>query len=748
MGVGGTPVPSMFSAPLILALLGAAAALAGFVVWRNERRRLHVVLGKRREARERGALEARLEHPWVDRSRCIGCGSCVRACPEGGVLAVVHGQATIVQGSRCVGHGRCAEECPVGAISLTLGDRSQRHDLPALESDLEATGRPGLSLAGEITGYALIRTAVDHGRRAVGAIAHKIESEASPPGEEVLDLAIVGAGPAGFAASLEAKRLGLNAVTLERDTLGGTVARYPRRKLLMTRALELPLGGLLEARGYRKEELMQLWERLAREHALPIQTHVEVQAIEEEAPGVQCLRTDQGVWRARHVLLALGRRGIPRTLGVPGEDRLKVSYSLIDAQGYQDRRILVVGGGDSAIEAAIGLAEQPGNEVHLSYRKPAFFRLRARNELRILEAMRTGAVQVHFESELLRVDEDRVVLRMADGSECELENDEVFLMLGGEPPFAMLAQAGVSFDPEDQPEVIAPAEQGAGLRTALWIAATAAAGLLLAWFAWNDYYTADLIERRDRSEHVWLHSAHGVGLVAGLAAASMMLANLAYLLRRHAHFPLRFGRLRSWMNVHVATGLLALVFAGFHSAFVPRDTPGGRAFWGLVFLVITGAIGRYLYSFVPRAANGRELAFEEARQRLQDTTRGWAEVHADFGEQARAEIAGLLDRARWEGGLLGSLSGLFRAQRELKQTLRRLRTRGIASGLHREELDEVLGVAERAHRDALAAAHYGDLRSLLAGWRYFHRWVSLLVVGLVLIHVWAGWRYADLGGRG
>lgn len=738
----------MIPSPLILASLVAAAAVAGYVVWRGERRRLHTVLGKRQEARERGALEARLEHPWVDRSRCIGCGSCVRACPEGGVLAVVHGQATIVQGSRCVGHGRCAEECPVGAISLTLGDRSQRNDLPALSEELEAVGRPGLYLAGEVTGYALIRTAVDHGTRAVRAAARQLKAQDPSPDPAVRDLVIVGAGPAGLAASLEARRLGLDALTLEREHLGGTVARYPRRKLLMTRALELPLGGRLEARGYRKEELMALWRDLAQEHELPIREAVQVQAIARGANGVQEVRTDQGSVQARQVLLAIGRRGIPRTLGVPGEELLKVSYSLIDAQAYTNRRLLVVGGGDSAIEAAMGLAAQPGNEVHLAYRRPAFFRLRARNELRILEAMRSGEVQVHFSTELVEVTEDRVRLRSEAGEEQWLANDEVFLMLGGEPPFAMLAEAGVSFEPEDHPDLPAPVERGAGLRRALWTAAVAGLLLLGARLAWDDYYAADLLSRRDRPEHLWLHSAHGLGLAAGILALSMMLVNLAYLLRRHANLPLRFGSLRSWMNVHVATGLLALVFAGFHSAFVPRDTPGGRAFWGLVILVTTGAIGRYLYSFVPRAANGRELAFEEARQRLTDSVRAWSEVHADFGEQARAEIAQLLDQARWRGGLVGSITGLFSAQRKLRATLRRLRTRAIAAGLPREAVDEVLEVARQAHRGALAAAHFGDLRSLLAGWRYFHRWVGLLVVGLVLMHVWAGFRYADLGGRG
>jgi len=737
----------MLVIPLILAALFVVAVAAALGVARAERSGLKEVLDRRRSARESGSHAARLEHPWIDRSRCIGCGSCVRACPEGGVLDVIHGQAAIVQGSRCVGHGRCAEECPVGAISLTFGDRSRRDDLPALSADQEAVGQDGLFLAGELTGYALVQNAVQQGTRAVAEVARQLNG--SSGSDDELDLLIVGAGPAGLAASLEAKRLGLRTLTLERDSLGGTVARYPRRKMLMTRSLEMPLGGRLEGRAYSKEELMQLWQDLAQQHDLPIREQVRVQSVLGSIEQGYTASTDAGAFRARRVLLALGRRGVPRQLGVPGEELLKVSYSLIDAQAYRGRRILVVGGGDSAVEAALGLAAQPGNQVHLSYRREKFFRLRARNEMRVLQAIEDGRIVACLGTELVSISEQQVELKQVDHDSVEtLANDEVFLLLGGEPPFPMLEQAGVSFNPEDQPAVAAPAERGAGLRNALAVAAFVALGLAGVWWWGLDYYAAEPLVRREHTAHAWLHSSRGFGVAAGVVAVSMMLANLAYLLRRAAWFPWSWGKLRSWMNVHVATGLLALLFAAFHATFTPLDTPGGRAFWGLVLLVATGALGRYLYSFVPRAANGRELAYEEARQRLVETTEVWQEVHREFGEQARDAIALLLDSARWRAGRFGAVWSVLNARRQLRDCIRKLRVRGIVAGLDRQALAEVLAVAERAHRDALAAAHFEDLRRLLAAWRYFHRWVSLLVVGLVALHIWAGWRYADLGVRG
>ncbi len=422
------------------------------------------------EARERGSHAARLQYPAIDLSQCIGCGACVRACPEEGVLALLHGQAAVVHGSRCVGHARCASVCPTGAISLTLGDLSQRRDMPAITSDLEAAGVPGLFIAGELSGFALVRTAVGQGVAVAEAVAHRIAgrshagSRATVPStpslaaaddladDDVLDLLIVGAGPGGLACSLRSKEIGLHFLTIDQEPrLGGTVAAYPRKKLVMTQPIELPLYGMLKKLSYEKEELVALWEEVTAKNQLPIQTGVKLDDLTFGADGIFLAKTSAGPVRSRSVCLALGRRGSPRRLGVLGEDLAKVSYSLLDAASYQDRRVLVVGGGDSAVEAALGLAEQPGCVVTVSYRKSAFFRLKGRNDARISKAIHQKKLRVQFDSQVESIESDIVSIRTGADKLERLSNDYVFILVGGEPPFALLERAGVSFDPADRP---------------------------------------------------------------------------------------------------------------------------------------------------------------------------------------------------------------------------------------------------------------------------------------------------------
>jgi dihydropyrimidine dehydrogenase (NAD+) subunit PreT len=655
----------------------------------------------------------------------------------------------VVHGARCVGHGRCATECPVGAIALTLGDRSQRDDIPALTPQLEAIGAPGLFLAGEVTGFALVRNAVEQGRRVAEEVARRTHAVAHSSSQHELDLVVVGAGPAGLACSLEARRSGLRFLTLEQEKLGGTVAHYPRRKLVMTQPMDLPLGGRLERASYQKEDLIELWEGLRDKHDLPIEEGARFEKLVPAANGngwqVHALGR---VIHAKHVCLALGRRGTPRKLGAAGEDLHKVSYSLVDAQAYRGRKLLVVGGGDSAIEAAIGLAEQAGNEVTLSYRKEAFFRLKAKNELQILAAQREARVTVLFGTEVLAIEEAQVVLGRA-GHRAEtlaIPNDEVFVLAGGIPPFALLREAGVSFDPALQPEEVPLLERGTGLLPALRTACVLSAAALLAWWLYADYYAADPLIQAGHPSHDILRPARGYGLAAGIGAAGMMSINLAYLMRRSLRLPLNFGSLQAWMTVHVGSGLLALLLAFVHAGFQPGERAGGHALLGMFVLVLTGALGRYFYSFVPRAANGRELALEEAEERLRESARAWPEGHREFGNHARRELAALVDRARWQHGFFGAILGLATAQRALRKSQRMLRAEAESLGVDPGETEVALRILARAHRDAMAATHFEDVRGVLSIWRYLHRWVALLVVLLLVVHVVNALRYAPVGG--
>ncbi len=731
---------------LLLLLLAVAALL--LKQRRDEVSHMARGLEELARAKSRGSHAARLQHPHVDLNHCIGCGTCVRACPEEGVLELIHGQAVVVHGARCVGHGRCAAECPTGAIALTLGDLSERRDIPALSQELEAPGTPGLFLSGEVTGFALIRTAIVHGTSVADEVARRVAAAngSARRGGELRDLCIVGAGPAGLACALRAKERGLDAVLVEQAELGGTVSKYPRRKLVMTQPVELPLHGRLKRTTYSKEELLELWEEIVGQHDLALETGHQVEGVAARADGTFDVRTSRGSFHARNVCLALGRRGSPRKLGVPGEELSKVAYSLLDASSYRHRRILVVGGGDSAIEAALGLAEQEGNQVTLSYRKDAFFRVKPRNEARFDLALREGRVQARFGSEVRAIDPERVQLRVDSGDDLWLENDEVFVFAGGIPPFELLEACGVSFDPADRPAEEPLLEQTGGLLRALLVAL--ALGLVaLVWTAYRaDYYTLPISERPRSPWHAALRPSSPFGLALGAGATVAILANLAYLFRRSLPRLERLGSLRGWMTAHVVTGILALLLALVHAAMLPRDSLGGHAFLALCVLVATGAVGRYFYSFVPRTANGRELALEEAQGRLAALSREWDEDRGRFADYARREVQALVEAGHWRGSFVRRLGALLHSHRRLSRTLSRLRVEATAEDLPAHQIDSLTSLARRAHRAALATAHYEDLRGLLSTWRYVHRWAALVMVLLVAFHVANALRFGGLLG--
>lgn len=736
----------MLSVPFTAILCVLVVALGYQLSRRRELRRMREDLSERREARERGSHQAQLRFPKIDLSRCLGCGSCIRACPEEGVLGLIHGQAAVLHGARCVGHGRCAEECPVDAISLTLGDLSGRKDIPALSEEFEVPDMPGLFLGGEVTGHALIRTAIGHGEAIADEVARRV-SEAPKPSNGVLDLCIVGAGPAGFSCSLQAKARGLKFVTIDQESFGGTVSKYPRRKLVMTQPVRLPLHGMLRSTSFEKEELMALWTDLAERHRLPIRTGVEFKSVERNN-GHYVVRTSRGDIEARHVVLAVGRRGTPRKLGVPGEGLPKVAYNLIDAQSYQGREILVVGGGDSAIEAAVALSEQPGNRVTLSYRQSAFSRLKAKNERRIEEASREGKIHVVFDSQVKEIRVREVVLSVKDKSgkveEGVLFNDDVFILAGGVPPFAMLEKAGVSFDHSrmKQPEPVSERGTNAVRGTLAAMVWTAAAW---AWFAaFREYYALSEAERIFHAWHGTLRPGAGWGLLSGVAATLTIVANLLYLPRRSLQGSWIPGSLKAWMTSHLVTGSLALVLAAIHAGLHPKDTAGGYAFLMLIVLAATGAVGRYFYAFVPRAANGREAALEELRTEAAAQSAEWDRQGRGFGEQVRSEIQALVASATVGQGFLGALSTLVRQNGRLRKTLRALKARGQRDGLTEGQLGAVLALARKTHRTALLTNHYEQLRGILGAWRFFHRLLAVAMVILLIVHVQAALRYARL----
>lgn len=729
----------------LLILVVAALALAIAFLWsrRAALRQEALTHQELEKARSQGTHQARLQYPAVDLSRCIGCGTCVEACPEDGVLALVHGQAMVVHGARCVGHGRCAAECPVGAIALTMADRETRRDLPALTEHNESTLTPGVFLAGEVTGYSLIRTAIAHGTAVADEVARRT-SDIAPPRPGDYDLVVVGAGPAGLACSLQAKTHGLVCLTLDQAQLGGTVAKYPRRKLVMTQPVVLPLHGKLKRQSYSKEELMELWTTVIEEQELPIQTGEELRGVQRLADGLLEVETSTRRYRTRAVCLALGRRGTPNKLEVPGEELSKVSYSLLDAEGYQDRHIVVVGGGDSAVEAALGLAEQPGNRVLLSYRKPAFSRLRARNQARLDAAVLEQRLELCFNSTVLRIDPTTITLQIAGMDERVLPNDEVFIMAGGKPPFELLERCGISFDPQERESSVPLAEQGTGLMRALLGALLMSLMVLGFALLFRDYYTLADAQRFDASEHRWLRPTGWAGLGFALGACVLMLANLAYLLRRSGRFAWIPGSLQRWMSAHVITGITAFLLVLLHSGMQIGDTAGAHAFYALAILLGSGAIGRYLYSFVPRAANGRELELEEVEARLERSLSEWDRQNPAFAAEVRTRVQQRLGEQRWQGNLLRRIASVFTSRRAIRESLVDLRRRGVAERLSADQIDALVKLTREVEEAALMTAHYEDLRAVLSSWRYIHRWVALGMVLLVVLHIWSATRFGAL----
>src|SRR6267378_589746 len=376
-------------------------------------RRMHRREAAALAAAERGKLRSdgpRAQHPHIDATQCIGCGACVEVCPEGDVLAVIAGKAAIVNAHKCIGHGLCAEACPVGAITIVMASPSVGADMPQLDPQHETTV-PNVFIAGELGGLALIKNAVNEGRDCMDTIASRlfaIKRGRAIPG--VSDVCIVGAGPAGISASLRAIEKKLSYVTLEQDEFGGTVAKYPRQKLVLTSPVEFPMHGKFNKLQISKEEILRFWEK--------------VDKIQREADGTFAIETNKARYRTWTVILALGRRGTPRKLGVPGEELGKVMYGLIEAEAYTDAHILVVGGGDSAVEAALGLAHQRGNKVTLSYRKEAFSRIKERN-----------AQPVEIRERAVRLD--------VNGEVREIANDYVWVFAGGTPPSEFLQKVGV-----------------------------------------------------------------------------------------------------------------------------------------------------------------------------------------------------------------------------------------------------------------------------------------------------------------
>ena len=386
-----------------------------------------------------GLTEPTSLHPIINPNRCIGCGTCASACPEGNVLGLIDGKASLINPTHCIGHGACKTACPVDAITLVFGTETRGVDIPMVKPTFE-TNVPGIYIAGELGGMGLIRNAVTQGAQAMESIHETLGKHQS----EILDVVIVGAGPAGFSAGLSAMSNGIKAKILEQDSLGGTVFQFPRGKIVMTAPVNLPTVGIVKFTETTKEILLEFWQSVLDKTGLEISFRERVETITKQGQGFN-VKTTQGSYATQKVLLAIGRRGTPRKLNVPGEEMSKVVYRFIDPEQYKGKHVLVVGGGDSALEAATTIAEESGTTVTISYRSAAFSRAKEKNRQKINEASDNGRLKVLLESNVVSIHDDTVQIKQHDET-IKLQNDDIIVCAGGILPTGFLKEIGIEIE--------------------------------------------------------------------------------------------------------------------------------------------------------------------------------------------------------------------------------------------------------------------------------------------------------------
>jgi thioredoxin reductase/NAD-dependent dihydropyrimidine dehydrogenase PreA subunit len=746
-------------------------AVAAVTYWRRvrfeSRSRAHA-----RRLREAGFTPPPTLHPVIDPARCIGCGACSRSCPHGdAVFGLIAGRGAVLDTSLCVGHGECASECPAQAIRLVYGTAERGVDIPELDGRFE-TNVPGLYIAGELGGMGLIQTAVRQAVEAVGNIGAALECEGPRPRGDAApaDVAIVGAGPAGLTAALAAIELGLTYRLLEQDAAaGGALRHYPRHKLVMTAPVDLPLLGPAFAPRMTKEQLVELWGTAIERHGVRIEYGVEVERVERDADGTFITTTSRGSVRSRKVLLCVGRRGKPRALGVPGEEASKVAYELVEPGAYAGQRMLVVGGGDSALEAACALAAQPGTQVTLAHRDAAFMRARPENRARLAAARTAGRLEVLLESTVQHILPAAVRLS-AGGREVEIANDYVLVFAGGDPPAKLLANAGVELR-RHYAEEAGGAEGGAdaaqvfarirgqhlgrglrdhrargraaasrGTRAAAALGAALAAAML--WLGRAYYFrpagaVAPAAARAFGPSGAWGHAL-------GFVAAAMLLVNLAYLARKELPVMRRAGSIHTWLRVHIAAGLFAGGFALFHSTLASRNLFAVLLYLSMGTVVATGLIGRFLYGCVPRDPRGRPLAHAaliELSRRME--LQAGRHFH---GLAAALEIEHVLNAARPGNASLLAAAGrlVFRWPARYRELRAIVRHAGRELG-PTAQAGEFRHYAHEMFRLRLWMDYLPHLKRLLAGWRVLHGALAVLLVALLITHVavdvWVGYRW-------
>jgi thioredoxin reductase/NAD-dependent dihydropyrimidine dehydrogenase PreA subunit len=710
---------------------------------------------KVRQARDTHTLKISIEkelhlpptlHPVIDPNTCIGSLSCIKVCPEGDILGIVDGKAALVVGANCIGHSRCELECPVGAIRLVFGTSERGLDLPEVDEFFE-TNRPGVHIIGELGGMGLIKNAVKQGMQ----LGRRFKGIVGPAAGGQVHAVVVGAGPSGIAAALTMQEAGLSFLLVDQGaSLGGTIANYPRQKLVMTETVDLPYYGKFGRPLISKEDLMGMFTAALQKAAIKIHHGVKVTGINGTDGNFEVL-TEKGKIRCQKVVLAVGRMGTPRKLEVPGEDLPKVTYLLLHPEQYAGKKVLVVGGGDSALEIAQMVSAEQGTEVSISYRAPAFGRAKQRNKDNIEKLIGDGRVNAIMSSNVVSIHPDKVVLEVS-GTRTEIANDYVVINVGGVLPTEFLKSLGVSIQRHVGQAIEKPKKKSVSstsrvlteegteerqrirLGTALFVLGIVILASL--WYVGRNYYWLPPTARVYSPLHkalkpggVW---GHGIGVVATL----VMFSNFLLPLRKHWRRLKGRKPIRHWLTFHVFVGIMSPLVILFHAAFGSNNMVATLSYSSLVCVVSTGLVGRFLFGLVPIAGD-HYLEMTELRSRM---------------EQLRGSLNPLLEKVRkpqeihW---LLRTATspppegiGFFRTLASFPVEVIRVRLSLVSCRslfAERNEYHEFSTMISRLLRLKRQASVFRTAKLVMNYWRGFHVVLAVFLLLVIAAHIATAW---------
>jgi dihydropyrimidine dehydrogenase (NAD+) subunit PreT len=613
-------------------------------------------------------------------------------------------------------------------------------DLPEVNQFFESS-RPGLHIVGELAGMGLIKNALIQGIEVAAHFRETLPPRTSMDGVDVL---IVGAGPAGLATAAGCRAAGLTFEVVEQDTIGGTVAHYPRHKVVMTETVEMPFVHKFGRSRMTKEELLDELDNLRKCADIRVQAGTKVTAIDGQL-GDFVVVTTRGIVKARRVVLAIGRRGSPRTLGVPGEDLGNVTYNLVDPTQYDGKHVLVVGGGDSALEAAIALAKESSATVAISYRRPEFGRCRSANREAIASLIQKGRVQALLSTDVQAVVADAVELRTPTGVQ-HLPSDYVIACLGGELPTEFLRSVRIDIKRHHGTEpVLVNAikhhaehkRRGILRQRYLWLLG---ACVLLALAAFGHrYYLLPRNLRPLAPEHRLLRSSGLVGHSLGICAAGLMVFNFLYVARKRLRLFKRKASIGPWLKLHVLAGLFAFLLISFHSGFGGTNRLANITFVALAVVVATGLAGAHVYGFL-RLPPDLDRQIERLTEEIHNTVVHMPSLfHGShlWGNSPVRQIVTLLQgHLSLSDGLAMNMLRIPVAWVGSVFALARLRWAFLDPRSHLIFARQVLRLRGLRTR----AMVHAQFKQVLAWWRLLHVVAAVLLLTLMILHIWVATR--------